>query len=72
MLFYSELFNCYYEADDCICVPNMQQNYKYLQSGKANGQLMDIVCGDNNKILFVWKKSEVTKELYDLWCLRKL
>ena len=50
----------------------MQQNYKYLNSTKSQGQLADIICGNNNKIVFVWKKSKEMDELYKLWCERKL
>lgn len=69
---YSELFNQYYEMEDVRLIPNMQQNYKYLNSGKATNQLVDIICGTDNKLVFVWKKSEVMNELYDLWCRREL
>ena len=50
----------------------MQQNYKYLNSGKANDQLVDIICGEENKLVFVWKKSKVMDELYSKWCRREL
>lgn len=50
----------------------MKQNYKYLNSGKATNQLVDIICGDNDMLVFVWKKSEVMDELYDLWCRHEL
>ena len=69
---YSELFNTYYEIEDVRLIPNMQQNYKYLNSGKANNQLVDIICGSDNKIVFVWKKSKIMDELYDKWCKREL
>jgi hypothetical protein len=69
---YSELFNKYYETEEVRFIPNMQQNYKYLNSGKANNQLVDIICGEDNRLVFVWNKSEVMNELYSLWCERKL
>ena len=50
----------------------MAQNYKYLNSDKSNGQLVDVICGNDNKIVFVWKKSKQMDELYRLWCERKL
>lgn len=69
---YSELFNIAYDSDEVRYIPNMQQNYKYLSSPKSSGQLVDIICGNNNRIVFVWKKSEEMDELYRLWCERKL
>ena len=53
-------------------IPNMQQNYKYLNSPLSHGQLVDIICGNENRIVFVWKKSEQMDKLYKLWCERKL
>lgn len=50
----------------------MQQNYKYLNSSKSHGQLVDVICGNENRIVFVWKKSKEMDELYKLWCERKL
>lgn len=69
---YSDLFQITYEEEDVRYIPNMQQNYKYLNSNKSNGQLVDIICGNDNKIVFVWKKSKEMNELYKLWCERKL
>lgn len=69
---YSDLFNCEYEMEEVRLIPNMLQNYKYLNSGKANNQLVDIICGEDNKLVFVWKKSEIMNELYDKWCKREL
>lgn len=69
---YSDLFQSYYESEDVRYIPNMAQNYKYLNSDKSNGQLADIICGNDNKIVFVWKKSKQMDELYKLWCARKL
>lgn len=50
----------------------MQQNYKYLNSSLSAGQLVDIICGNENRIVFVWKKSPQMNELYKLWCEHKL
>lgn len=69
---YSNLFHTTYEDEEVRHIPNMQQNYKYLNSIKSQGQLADIICGNNNKIVFVWKKSKEMDELYKLWCERKL
>ena len=69
---YSDLFHATYNDEDVRYIPNMQQNYKYLNSAKSNGQLVDIICGNENKIVFVWKKSKEMDELYRLWCDRKL
>lgn len=67
---YSDLFQSYYESEDVRYIPNMAQNYKYLNSDKSNGQLVDVICGNDNKIVFVWKKSKQMDELYRLWCER--
>lgn len=69
---YSDLFHTTYNDEDVRYIPNMQQNYKYLNSAKSNGQLVDIICGNENKIVFVWKKSKEMDELFRLWCDRKL
>ena len=50
----------------------MQQNYKYLNSPKSDGQLVDIICGAENRIVFVWKRSKEMNELYKAWCDREL
>ena len=72
MKLYSEIFDKEYEAEDCIHIPNMKQNYKYLSSGLANNELRDIVCGRDDKLIFVWRKSPIMNTLYDLWCQHKL
>ena len=69
---YSDVFNHYYDSEDVRYIPNMQQNYKYLNSSKSHGQLVDVICGNENRIVFVWKKSKEMDELYKLWCERKL
>ena len=69
---YRDLFHTTYNDEDVRYIPNMQQNYKYLNSEKSNGQLVDIICGNDNKIVFVWKKSKQIDELYRLWCDRAL
>ena len=50
----------------------MQQNYKYLSSPLPHGQLVDVICGNENRIVFVWKKSKEMNELYKMWCNREL
>ena len=72
MITYSKLFDKSYEMENVRLIPNMQQNYKYLNSGRANNQLVDIICGADNRIIFVWEKSEIMNELYDKWCKREL
>lgn len=69
---YSELLGIYYDSEDVRYIPNMQQNYKYLHSGKATGELVDIICGNNDRLVFVWKKSPVMNELYAKWCNHEL
>ena len=69
---YSNLFHMTYEDEEVRYIPNMQQNYKYLNSTKSQGQLVDIICGNENRIVFVWRKSKEMDELYKLWCERKL
>ena len=65
---YSDLFHTYYDTEEVRFIPNMQQNYKYLSSPLSNGQLVDIVCGNENRIVFVWKKSKEMSILYKMWC----
>lgn len=69
---YSNLFHISYEDEEVRYIPNMQQNYKYLNSPQSKGQLVDIICGNENRIVFVWKRSKEIDELYRLWCERKL
>ena len=69
---YSDIFNTYYDSEDVRYIPNMQQNYKYLSSPLSHGQLVDVICGNENRIVFVWKKSKEMTELYKMWCDRKL
>ena len=69
---YSDIFNTYYDSEDVRYIPNMQQNYKYLSSPLSQGQLVDIICGNENRIVFVWKKSKEMNELYKMWCNREL
>ncbi len=47
---YSDLFQSYYESEDVRYIPNMAQNYKYLNSDKSNGRLVDVICGNNNSM----------------------
>ena len=69
---YSDIFNTYYDSEDVRYIPNMQQNYKYLSSPLSHGQLVDVICRNENRIVFVWKKSDEMNELYRLWCEHKL
>ena len=69
---YSNIFGYEYDSEEVRYIPNMQQNYKYLNNSLSNGQLVDIICGNENRIVFVWKKSKEMNELYRLWCDRKL
>ena len=69
---YSDIFNTYYDSEDVRYIPNMQQNYKYLSSPLSHGQLVDVICGHANRIVFVWKQSKEMNELYKMWCDRKL
>ena len=69
---YSDIFNTYYDSEEVRYIPNMQQNHKYLSSPLSHGQLVDLICGNENRIVFVWKRSKEMNELYRLWCDRKL
>lgn len=69
---YSDIFNTYYDSEDVRYIPNMQQNYKYLSSPLSHGQLVDVICVNENRIVFVWKKSKEMNELYKMWCNREL
>jgi hypothetical protein len=69
---YSDVFKWGYDAEEVYYIPNMMQNYKYLNSPLSKGQLVDIIPGNNNRIVFVWKKSSEMSELYKLWCNREL
>lgn len=46
----------------------MAQNYMYLNSQLSKGQLVDIIPGQNKRVVFVWRKSKEMNELYKLWC----
>ena len=69
---YSDVFGAPYYTEEVRYIPNMQQNYKYLSSPLSNGQLVDIICGNENRIVFVWKKSKEMNKLYKMWCDRTL
>ena len=49
----------------------MAQNYMYLDSPLSKGQLVDIVPGQNKRVVFVWRKSKEMSELYQTWCSSK-
>ena len=65
---YSEVFNWEYETEDVRYIPNMAQNFMYLNSFLSKGQLVDIIPGQNKRVVFVWKKSQEMNELYKIWC----
>lgn len=49
----------------------MAQNYMYLNSSLSKGQLVDIIPGQNKRVVFVWRKSNEMNELYKIWCNQK-
>ena len=64
------MFNWEYETDEVRFIPNMAQNYMYLTSPLSKGQLVDIIPGQNKRVVFVWKKSKEMNELYRIWCAK--
>lgn len=46
----------------------MAQNYMYLDSSLSKGQLVDVIPGQNKRVVFVWRKSKEMSELYQTWC----
>lgn len=46
----------------------MAQNFMYLNSHLSKGQLVDVIPGQNKRVVFVWKKSKEMTELYKRWC----
>jgi hypothetical protein len=46
----------------------MAQNYMYLGSPLSKGQLVDIIPGQNKRVVFVWNISREMNELYKQWC----
>lgn len=46
----------------------MAQNFMYLNSPLSKGQLIDIIPGQNKRVVFVWQKSQEMNQLYKLWC----
>ena len=65
---YSDVFNCEYDTEEVRYIPNMAQNYMYLNSTLSKGQLLDIIPGQNKRVVFVWRKSKEMNQLYKLWC----
>lgn len=59
-----------YEIEEVRYIPNMAQNYMYLSSPLSKGQLVDVIPGQNKRVVFVWKKSKQMAELYKLWCAK--
>lgn len=47
---------------------NALQAYRYLSNG---AKLVDLICGDNDRLVFVFRKAD-TRELYKKWCDRTL
>lgn len=46
----------------------MAQNFMYLNSPLSKGQLVDVIPGQNKRVVFVWKRSKEMTELYKQWC----
>lgn len=61
-----------YNTDNVRKIPNMLQNYRYLNTGLAEEYLVDIICGYDNKLIFVWLACDEMNKLYDKWCNRDL
>lgn len=68
---YSEIFGRYYDGEDVLYISNNTQNFKYLQSGLCQGDILDIFAGDN-KIIFAYRKSNNMNKLYKKWNNREL
>nr|DAG19904.1 MAG TPA: hypothetical protein [Caudoviricetes sp.] len=47
---------------------NMAKNFMYLNFHFSKGQLVDVIPGQNKRVVFVWKKSKEMTELYKQWC----
>lgn len=50
-------------------MPNILQSFCYIYLGGAR-HLLDIVCGEHWKLVFVWERNNETKAFYDKWCSR--
>lgn len=83
MLAYSDLREEYDEDRDSIPLWNMQQNAFYynelIKSGNLNEQLIDIFVKveidpmtkkEKERMAFVWKKSDATRNLKAIWDAR--
>lgn len=60
-----------YDPDEVVFIPNMLQNFWYMNYG---AELLDIIPDnkhDQKKIVFVWNRED-TKYLYDAWCKHEL
>lgn len=72
---YSKLLNKHYSQDNgSVCyIGNMTQCFKYLQNG-AEEDLVDILYTNtkNNCLVFVFKKTEHIKSLYNKWQAHEL
>lgn len=60
---YSELFDRYYEAEDCVYFPNAKQSCFYRLHG---AELVDLIATDELRWLFVFKKEDHYK-FRDKW-----
>lgn len=67
---YSELFDSFYETDCSVYISNMMQNTFYYENQGSKEYLNDIII-TNNRLYFVWEKSELIKKLYKEWCNRE-
>ena len=52
---YSDIFNWEYETEDVRFIPNMAQNYMYLNSPLSKGQLVDIIPGRIDELFLFGK-----------------
>lgn len=69
---YSSLFNTFYDICDVVFISNMTQNYFYVENHREyKDDLADIIT-KNERIYFVWKKSNEIKALYREWCQKGL
>lgn len=67
---YSELFDSFYEVEDSVYISNMMQNTFYYSNPKSKKYLKDVII-TNNRLYFVWEKSELIRNLYKEWCERE-
>lgn len=63
---YSKFLGKYYEGDDVWYITNMTQNAKYWEYGNIYGDIVDIFAEDG-KMIFVYRKTNNMKKLYEKW-----